>query len=97
MPAPPPESEPAIVSAIGRRSWRARRRDPLARARLGIGVQRDVGDDGDDIGAGGQAGLPRSTLSPPIATSGIWPTRLFHSPMRSRPCGPNFIAFRIVG
>ena len=86
-----------MVSAIGVRFTRPRRRDPFARARFRIGVERDVGDDRDDVGAGREAQLARSTLRPPIATSGIAPMRRFHSPIRSRPCGAKAIAFRIVG
>ena len=42
----------------------ARRRDPLARAASGIGVERDVGDDGDDVGAGGEAQLRPLDIEP---------------------------------
>ena len=96
MPAPPPESEPAIVSATGVTA--ARRRDPLAGAAFGIGVQRDVGDDGDDVGAGGEAGPAALDIEAADARRAeSSPIRRFHSPMRSRPCGANRIAFRIVG
>src|SRR3546814_8305776 len=37
----------------------------------------------------------RSTVRPPMATSGIAPTRRFHSFTFSRPCGSHFIFFRM--
>ena len=63
-----------------------RRRDPFARARLRIGVQRDVGDDRRRCRRRRRGtASPRSMLSPPMATSGSAPTRRFHSPMPLEP------------
>ena len=39
----------------------------------------------------------RSSVSPPIATSGRSPISFFHSPIRSSPCGANGIFFSAVG
>src|SRR5581483_3651913 len=39
----------------------------------------------------------RSSVMPPMATSGVAPMRPFHSPMRPSPCGANAIALRRVG
>src|SRR5471030_2668035 len=39
----------------------------------------------------------RSSVRPPIATRGFLPTSLFHSPIRSRPCGANSILLSNVG
>ena len=79
-------------------SRRARRRDPFAGSRLRIGVQRDVGDDRDDIGAGGEARL--AALDVEAADRDQRNVRRRAASIRrcvSRPCGANAIAFRIVG
>ena len=58
MPAPAPESDPAIVSATGVLARQAVLRVAAShalRAPFRIGVERDVGDDGRAIGASGKA------------------------------------------
>ena len=57
-PAPPPESEPAMVSAIGASGHAGRVAATHSRARAsGSAMKRDVGDDGDDVRAGREAQL----------------------------------------
>ncbi len=39
----------------------------------------------------------RSSVMPPMATSGMSPIFFFHSPIRAKPCGAKGIFFKIVG
>ena len=96
MPAPPPESEPAIVSATG-----VMRRVAAIQARArasGSAFKRDVGDDGDDVGAGGEAGEPALDVEAADGDERDFPDPpLPLADALRAPCGPNRIAFRIVG
>ena len=70
-PAPPPKSDRRSSARSGcGPSCPSRCGDPFPRADLRIGVQRDVGDDRNDAAPAARQSLARSTLSPPMATSG---------------------------
>ena len=87
-----------MVSAIGSlASRRPRRRDPFARARLRIGVERDVGDDRDDVRAGGEAQFRPLDIEAADRDQRDRADAALPLADLLEPCGANAMALRIVG
>jgi hypothetical protein len=78
-------------------SWPSRRRDPLFRARFRVGVQRDVGDDRDDVRALGEAELRPLDIEPADGNERNGADAALPFADALEPCGAKAIALRIVG
>ena len=87
MPAPPPESEPAMVTAIAVMavpSHAFARVEPLGKTRLGLAADSTSEMTATLSAPASQQIGARSSEMPPIATSGLFATR-FHSVSSSGP------------